>query len=96
VYYYNRNLEPTAVKLLEDFVDFVITSNKSISISINSTVLLYNITAGLIKCTYRSCCSEVHLLRGSIYICLIIIISRRIYSLSIAITLLITSASLQN
>jgi hypothetical protein len=92
----NRNLEPTAVKLLEDFVDSVITSNKSVSISIDSTALLYNVTAGLIKYIHRSCCSEVHLLGGNICICLIVVISRRTYSLSIAIMLLTTSTSSQN
>jgi hypothetical protein len=49
---YNRNLEPTAVKLLKDFVDSVITSNKSVSVSINLTALLYSVTIGLIKYTY--------------------------------------------
>jgi hypothetical protein len=49
---YNRNLEPTAVKLLKDFVDSVITSNKSISVSINLTALLCSVTIGLIKYTH--------------------------------------------
>jgi len=92
----NRNLEPTAVELLEDFVDSVTTSNKSVSISIDSTVLLYSVTAGLIKCTHRSRCSEVHLPGGSICICPIAVISRRTYSLSIVVTPLTTSASSQN
>ena len=93
---YNRNLEPTAVKLLKDFIDSVITSNKSISVSIDLIALLYSVTIGLIKYTHRSRCSEVYLPRGSICICLIVVISRRTYLLSIAITPLITSASSQN
>jgi hypothetical protein len=52
VYCCNHNLELTAIKLFEDFVDSVITSNKSVGISIDSIVLLYNITAGLIKYIY--------------------------------------------
>jgi hypothetical protein len=92
----NRNLEPTAVELLEDFVDFVIISNKSISVSIDSIILLCSITAGLIKYTYRSRCSEIYLPGGNICICLIVVISRKIYSLSIAIIPLTTSASSQN
>jgi hypothetical protein len=89
----NRNLELTTVKLLKDFVDFVIISNKSISISINSIALLCNVTTGLIKYIYQSRYSEVYLPGRNICICPIVIISRRIYSLSIAIILLTTSAS---
>jgi hypothetical protein len=90
---YNRNLEPTAVKLLKDFVDSVITSNKSVGVSINLTALLCSVTTGLIKYTHRSCCSKVYLPRGSICICPIAVISRRTYLLSIAITPLTTSVS---
>jgi hypothetical protein len=92
----NRNLELTAIKLLEDFINSVITSNKSIGISINSIALLYSVTTGLIKCTHRSRCSEVHLPGGSICICLIAVISRKIYLLNITITPLTTSTSSQN
>jgi hypothetical protein len=96
MYCYNHNLEPTAVELFEDFVDSVITSNKSISISINSIALLYNVITGLIKYTHRFRYSEIHLSKGSICICLIIIISRKIYLLNIIVIPLITSASSQN
>jgi hypothetical protein len=92
----NRNLELTAVKLLKDFVDSVTTSNKSVSVSINLTALLCSVTIGLIKYTHRSRYSKVYLPRGSICICLIVVISRRTYLLSIVITPLITSASSQN
>jgi hypothetical protein len=71
---YNRNLEPTAVKLLKDFIDSVITSNKSVGVSINLIALLYSVTIGLIKYTHRSRCSKVYLPRGSIYICPIVVI----------------------
>jgi hypothetical protein len=89
----NYNLELTTVKLLEDFVDSVTISNKSVGVSINSIVLLCSVTTGLIKYTYRSYCSEVYLLRESICICLIVVISRKIYLLNITIILLITSTS---
>jgi hypothetical protein len=96
MYYYNRNLELTAVELFKDFVDSVIISNKSISISIDLIILLYNITTGLIKYIHRYYCSKVYLLGGSIYICPIVVISRRIYLLSIIVIPLITSTSSQN